>query len=61
MNRIVTVIGAVGRKKEPCGYGSMYTISVGFPILGIHVVLLNPALTTSLPLYTPRVHFGHQP
>ena len=47
--------------REPHHYGSMYTTSVGFQILGIHVVLESPALTTSRPSYTPRVHFGHQP
>ena len=35
-------------KREPHFYGSMYTTSVGFQILGTHVVLLNPALTTNL-------------
>lgn len=48
-------------KREPCGYGSKYTTSVGFPILGTHVVFDNPALTTRRPLYTPFVYLGHQP
>jgi hypothetical protein len=49
------------KKEEPQSYGSKYTTSVGFSILGIQVVFDNPALTTSLPQYTPRVHLGHQP
>ena len=33
----------------------------GVLILGIHVVLDNPAETTNLSSYTPFVHFGNQP
>ncbi len=43
-------------KKRAVGYGSKYTISVGFQILGTHVVLESPALTTRRPLYTPFVY-----
>ena len=35
-------------KKEPYHYGSIYTTSVGLQILGTHVVLESPALTTNL-------------
>ena len=40
--------GKRNNKREPHHYGSIYTTSVGLQILGTHVVLESPALTTNL-------------